>query len=118
MEHSTPQDYLLYIDDILSSIDNIESDISQMSFEDLVQDQKTARSIILSFVIIGEAVRKIPQQFLAQYSDIPWAQVISFRNTLVHEYWIVDEEILYEIIKKDMPKLKGVMFNIKRNSAL
>ena len=67
----------------------------------------------MSSVIIGEAVNKIPKEFLSQYSDVPWAEVIALRNTLVHEYWIVDEEILYEIIKSDMPKLKEVMMQIK-----
>jgi len=55
--------------------------------------------------IIGEAANNVTEPFKEIYSEIEWCKIIGLRNLLVHEYFGIDEEIIWGIIKKDIPKL-------------
>jgi len=52
---------------------------------------------------LGEAVRNIPSEVTAMHPDIPWGEMISMRNKVIHEYFGVDDEILWKTIKEDLP---------------
>lgn len=96
----------LYFTDILSSINNIEKYTKGMSREGLADDQKTYDAVIRNLEIIGEAVNNLPKQFTVKHKDIPWNKIISMRNKIIHEYFGVDEEILWQTINEDLPFLK------------
>ncbi len=55
--------------------------------------------------IIGEAANNVTKQFKKIYSEIEWRKIIGLRNLLVNEYFGIDKEIIWGIIKKDIPKL-------------
>jgi len=56
--------------------------------------------------IIGEAAANVPQEIQDLYVDIPWYQMKGMRNILIHEYFGVDNDVLWNTIKKDLPVLK------------
>jgi len=56
--------------------------------------------------IIGEAANNITEHFQKIYNEIEWRTIVGLRNLLVHEYFGIDEEIVWGIIKKDIPKLQ------------
>jgi len=66
------QDYRDYIFDIIESIDDIESFINAMSFEDFLNDKKTINAVIRSIEIMGEAAKRIPESIRSRYPSIPW----------------------------------------------
>jgi len=66
------QDYKDYIFDIIESIDDIESFINAMSFEDFLNDKKTINAVIRSIEIMGEAAKRIPESIRSRYPSIPW----------------------------------------------
>ena len=99
------RDPRLYCDDILESGSAILDFIQQMSFEEFCDDRKTYSAVIREFEIIGEAVGKLPQSLRERRSDVEWQDIRDFRNLLIHEYFGVDLEIVWKIIKDDLPVL-------------
>ena len=99
------RDPRLYCDDILESGSAILDFMQQMSFEDFCDDRKTYSAVIREFEIIGEAVGKLPQSLRERRSDVEWQDIRDFRNLLIHEYFGVDLEIIWKIIKDDLPVL-------------
>jgi len=102
----------LFIEDMLESINKIENYVSEFNFNDFKLDQKTIDAVVRNFEIIGEAARNIPQSVKNQYADVPWRDVIDFRNRIAHEYFNISLGIVWEIIQKELPKLKTQLIQI------
>jgi uncharacterized protein with HEPN domain len=92
--------------DILEAIKNIEKYASRGKkvFE---RDELIQVWIIHHLQIIGEAASAMSQNFIADYPEIPWQDMSDFRNILVHEYFRVDTEIVWNVITKELPGLKN-----------
>ena len=103
----------LFIEDIIISIKNIENftaNITEDQFEDDVMKQD---AVIRRLEIIGEAAKKVPQNFRDKYPDIEWRKIAGLRDVLIHGYFGVDIEKIWLIVKKDIPKLKILILKIK-----
>jgi len=98
--------YLTDIDDAISAIQSYSKDIS---FEQLQNDRKTREAIILNFVVIGEAIKKIPQEIIDQYQDIPWTEFAGMRDKMVHGYFQISPTIIWETIHHDLAPLSSVV---------
>jgi uncharacterized protein with HEPN domain len=72
---------------------------------DVVADRQLSLALVRLLEIIGEAAARIPQQDRALYPNIPWPQIVSLRNRLIHGYDSVDLDILWQILVKDLPPL-------------
>ena len=92
----------LYLQDILDSISKIEKYTRNLKFDKFARDQKTIDATVRNLTIIGEAVRNLSKEFKTKHSEIPWSQMISMRNIVIHEYFGVEEEILWKTIKEDL----------------
>ncbi|MEW6110192.1 MAG: HepT-like ribonuclease domain-containing protein [Nitrospirota bacterium] len=62
--------------------------------------------MVRNFEIIGEASSKIPQEIRDRYPSVEWKKISDFRNVLAHEYFSLDFEIMWEIIKVKLPELE------------
>jgi len=102
---SKQRDLKLYLIDILESGNNILNFTKDLTFNDFLQDRKTQSAVIREFEVIGEAVSKLPQKVKNRYANINWQDIKDFRNILIHEYFGVDLEIVWKVIKKDLPEL-------------
>jgi len=100
------RDLKLYIKDILNAIDSIEQFIEGMKYEDFIKDDKTTSAVIRKFEIIGEASKNIPANFKKKHSDIPWKEMAGFRDKLIHFYFGIKYELVWETIKLKLPALK------------
>ncbi len=110
----TDRDYRDYINDILESINDIESFIKGWTFEDFIGDKKTFNAVVRSIEIIGEASTNIPQEICDEAPDIPWAKMKGMRNRLAHEYCGTDSDVLWKTASKDIPALKAEVENLLR----
>ena len=84
-----------------------------MSFNEFMGDRKTAKAIIRSVEVIGEASSKITDELREKYPDIPWKQIIGMRNRLIHVYFDIDFRTVWQTVNENLPplieKLKGIM---------
>ncbi len=109
---SKQRDDKLYIDDILDSIYAIEIYIKNIDYDAFINNRMLYSATIRELEIIGEATGKISQDTRDKYSDIDYRTVKDFRNVLAHEYFGVDMEIVYSIVKHKLPSLKNEILKI------
>jgi len=100
------RDEKLYIDDILETIYKIQNYIQDIDFEDFSSDQKSVDAVIRNLEIIGEATKNISIDFKNRYPDVNWKDPTRMRDRLIHAYFGVDLEIVWETIKFRIPELK------------
>ena len=105
----------LYLVDILNSIDNIQSDTTNISYEEFVQDRRTKDAVILNLLIIGEATKQIPQDIRDQHPEIQWKQIAGMRDMIAHAYFSINNKIVWNIIENDLDFLKICIKNIQSN---
>ncbi len=98
--------YKLYLEEILSSTNKIQKYVGDSSFEDLLKDEMKIDAVVRNFEIIGEAANKISQEIKEKYPSIEWRKISDFRNILAHEYFGIDYEIMWDIIKNKLPRLQ------------
>ncbi len=72
---------------------------------DLDSDRMLARAIVECLRIAGEAARQVSPDSRQEYPAIPWREVIGMRNQLVHEYFKIDYDIVWQTVKEDLPLL-------------
>lgn len=100
------KDYGDYLADILTAIKEIEEFIQHTDFRSFSNDRKTVNAVIRSLEIMGEAAKRIPETLRERHSDIPWKRIAGMRDKLIHEYAGVDLEIIWGVIKEELPPLK------------
>jgi uncharacterized protein with HEPN domain len=95
----------LLLTDIADSIQNILNFTFGFTFESYRNDLKTKHAVEHNFMIIGEAVSRIPEDYKQQHNQINWRQVKDFRNVIVHDYFGIDDNIVWNIIQFSLAEL-------------
>lgn len=93
------------IQDILDAIAEIQKFTHGMEYEAFKKDDKVVRAVEMNFIIIGEAATQIPEEIEEKYSTIPWSLMRSMRNRIVHVYFNIDENMMWDTIQNDLPPL-------------
>jgi uncharacterized protein with HEPN domain len=102
----TDRDIKVYLKDILEAMEAIEKFVKDMNFEEFRNNDLVSSAVIRKFEIIGEATRNIPQTIRKKYQDIPWKTMVGFRDKLIHFYFGIKYDIVWETIKSKLPELK------------
>ena len=103
------RDPRLYLHDILDAGNAIIEYTKGLSYEQFSKDRKTVSATLREFEIIGEAIGKLPEPLKKQHPEIYWQDIKDFRNLLIHEYFGVDLEIVWNILQQDLPPLIKVV---------
>ena len=101
--------YQDYLNDINTSIAEILEFTEGMNFEEFSFDRKTSHAVTRCFEIIGEAVKKIPDELRAKYPGIPWREMTGMRDKMIHEYFGVNLQIVWQTIEEDIPLLEKMI---------
>lgn len=100
------KDWQFRVNDIHDCIIKIEEYIDEVTFDDFKNNEMMVDAVIRKLEVIGEAAAHIPDEIKEQYPDIPWRTMKGIRNILIHEYFGVDNQIIWETVQKDLPDLK------------
>ena len=108
------KDINIFLEHILESIYLIEEYIKDKSKSEFLKLTQLQDSVIRRITIIGEAIKNIPDDFKETHPKIPWKQIIGMRDILIHQYFGIDLNLTWEVIEKDLPKLKKQIVSIKK----
>jgi uncharacterized protein with HEPN domain len=103
----------LLVEDIWESIEKIDRYSEGMTQDNFQSDDKTIDAVVRNLEIIGEAANRMPKDFTERHSEIEWIKIIGLRNRIVHEYFGVDLQIIWQILKKDLPSFKESIEKIR-----
>lgn len=95
----------VYLRHILDAINKIESYIS-VGHEVFFSDSHWQDAVIRQLEIMGEATKRLSQEVRSRYPDIPWKRMAGLRDVLVHDYFGVDLDMVWQIAQTYLPKLK------------
>ena len=96
------QDFVL---DIQEAIQRILEYTAGMDWERFIIDYKTQDAVVRNLEIIGEAAKNISDDLRQQYPEIPWKDMAGTRDRLMHHYFGVNQEIVWQIVREDLPTL-------------
>ena len=105
----------IFLEHILESINDIESFSRDVSKEELGKNREKLNAIVRSIEIIGEAAKNIPSPFKKEHPKVARREIAGARDVLIHHYFGIDLNILWEIIKRDIPILKKQILEIKKS---
>lgn len=100
------KDPQILLQHVLESIEWIEKDVKSFSEDEFFEDVPIQDAVVRRIEIIGEAVRNLPSDFKQANPETPWQDIADMRNKLIHEYFDVDLELVWEVVKNDLPPFK------------
>ncbi len=106
MSSSNKRGASVYLNDILECIARIEEYTQGKTEADFVADPMLQDAIIRRIEIVGEAINNISEEFTEENPEIPWRAIVAMRNIIVHEYFGVMIERIWDVIHRDLPQLK------------
>lgn len=111
-----PRDWRFRVDDILQAIGKIQNYTRLLERESFSVEPKTIEAVCFNFAIIGEAASKVPADVATAHPEIPWRLMSDMRNFVVHSYWGINPDVLWDTIQNDLPPLVEPLQKILANS--
>jgi len=102
----------VFLKHILDEIDFLTRETEGIKFEDLVKNEILKRACSRSLEIIGEAVKNLSPDFKRRYKETDWKKIAGLRDKIIHYYFGVNWDILWDVIKNRLPELKEQVRNI------
>jgi uncharacterized protein with HEPN domain len=104
-----PRDYLRHM---LVEADYLIGRTAMVSFEDFAADDTLRRAFVRSLEIIGEAAKKVPDDFRAAHPAVEWRAMAGMRDRLIHDYFGVDFELVWDVVLTRIPELRNQLASI------
>jgi uncharacterized protein with HEPN domain len=109
-----PREWKLRVEDILDAIAKIRRYTEAMTIDTLMADERTVDAVMRNITIIGEASNHVPAAIRNRYPEVPWDEMRGIRNRLVHEYYEVDMDILWQTLRGNLPPLVPLLQEVLR----
>jgi uncharacterized protein with HEPN domain len=100
-----PRDSSVYLEDILTAAERIASYVEGYTRERFGDDPKTVDAVVRNLEIIGEAVKQVPAAIRERAPDIEWTKIAGLRDVLIHAYFGVDLDIVWDVVTNKVPGL-------------
>ena len=102
-----PRDYKQQLEDILEAISFIREYVKDTDYQGFEADRKTQDAVIRNLEVIGEAARTIPEKIKEKTEEIEWYKIVALRNILIHEYFGVSLEIVWDVIQNKLDAVEN-----------
>lgn len=99
-------EFLDYVEDILDAMDKAEILLEGVTYDQFETDFRINFAVVRALEIVGEATKRLPMSLREQYSNIPWKGMAGMRDRIIHGYDRVDLEIVWSVIKQEIPRIK------------
>lgn len=103
----------LYFNDIVESCDKILRYTQGLSFQKFVADERTYDAVIRNLSVIGEAVKNLPEEIKIGHPEVEWRKIAALRNILVHAYFSIENEIIWDVVSNKIAPLKTAIMTIQ-----
>lgn len=97
---------LLFLKDIINAMNKIFNYTEKMTKEEFKKDDRTIDAVLRNIEIIGEAANKLSEKIYEENEIVPWGRMIGLRNIVIHEYFGVDLNIIWQVITVNLPETK------------
>lgn len=102
----SPVDYLRHI---LDEANYLVETSSTLSKDDFMRDETTKRAFVRSLEVIGEATKNLPHEFREHHDDVDWRAIAGMRDRLIHGYFGVDYEIVWDVVENKIPDVRSIV---------
>lgn len=102
----------LYLVDIVEAADAIAEFTAGLNEDGFYRDHKSQSAVLQKLIVIGEAAARFPDDFRNRYPEIEWRDIVAFRNILVHSYFSIKLDIVWETVIRDVPELRRQVIKI------
>ncbi len=106
------RDVTLFLNDIFTCITKIQKYTENKTYEEFISDEILIDAVVRNLEIIGEAVKNIPDSFRKKYPSVEWKKIAGLRDILIHWYFGIDYEVLWDILRSKLPNLQTEIENI------
>ncbi|AFY53196.1 hypothetical protein Riv7116_0602 [Rivularia sp. PCC 7116] len=93
------------VQDMVQAINSIQNRVADLTFSEFQNNETIAKAVFYDFLIIGEAAINIPPEIQLRYPNIPWRVVADMRNVMAHEYFQVNQRIVWNTIENNLAEL-------------
>ena len=100
------REFLDFVEDILDAMNKAEALLEGVNYEQFESDFRINFAVVRALEIIGEAAKRLPEELRLRYPDIPWRGMAGMRDRIIHGYDNVDLQILWDVVKSDIPQIK------------
>ena len=98
-----------YLKDILEAMEKAQDFIAGLSYEQFMEDDKTAYAVVRALEIVGEAAKNIPDEIRKENPSVPWKDMAGMRDVLIHDYSGVDLETVWLTVQERIPEIKPLI---------
>lgn len=100
------------LEHIITAVENIEDFTVDMTFAQFKADKRTYFAVVKNIEIIGEAVYKLTNEFRDSEPELPWTLMEKMRHVLVHDYYNISAEVVWDVVKVDLPSIKPQLIQL------
>ena len=101
-----PRDFEVYLQDILEAILKVQAYTAGMSQESFAADSKSVDAVLRNLEVIGEAARGVPESIRTTHPQVEWRKIAGLRDILIHHYFGVNLEIIWDILQNQLGRLE------------
>jgi len=109
------RDYILFLEDILDALEKIENYTKNLSFTEFADNGMAVDAVIRNFEVIGEATKNVPEEIKEKYPEVEWKEAAGFRDVLIHDYFGIDLEAIWDTINKNLLSFKKHILKVLKS---